>query len=152
MIALTGVRIKVTTYSDLRALQSFYSYTLPNTPFYFNLFFENNNPSYRENFSNNQIVWDFGDGTYSTGFSAEHFYKWPGEYVVKATIYDVNGETYVVYPESDLLVYNAVPDIVTLGGIEGDLPYALLAGRKSPPLNVYRFNSWQYDSYLKIFS
>lgn len=148
MIALTGVRIKVTTNSDLRALQSFYSYTLPNTPFYFNIYFENTSKSYREYFSNNQIIWDFGDGTTAVGLTAEHFYRWPGEYVVKATLYDVNGETYTIYPESDLLVYNAIPDIVTFGGLDGDLPHALLAGRKSPPLNVYRFNSWQYDGYL----
>lgn len=149
MIYLTGARIKTTTYSDSPALQSFYSYTLPNTPFYFKIYFQNSDPTYRKKFSNNQIIWDFGDGTFSTGITAEHVYKWPGEYVVRATLYDINGEVHDIYTDSNLLVYNAIPDIVTFGGLNNqDIAYPLLAGRKSPALNVYRYNSWQYNNFL----
>ena len=142
MITLSGVKLKITTYPDNVALQSFYSYTLPNTPFYFKVQWLSNDETFKAKFSNHQIVWDFGDGTYYTGGEAEHYYKLPGVYQVNATIYDINGVTHIVEGDSKLFVYNAVPDLVTFGGLQDQSSiYPLMAGKKSPPLKIYRYNS-----------
>lgn len=147
---LTGLRIKTTTYRENNAYQSFYSYTLENTPFYFRLIWSPGvSEEYKAKFSNNNILWDFGDGEYYTGPEAEHFYKWPGTYSVKAKIYDVDGDVHSVFSDNLLVVYNAVPDIVTIGGLENNgALYSLDAGKKSPPLNIARYNSWQFDNDL----
>jgi hypothetical protein len=147
---LTGLKIRTTTYKESNAYQSFYSYTLENTPFYFRLVWE---PSVSEEtkkqFSNNNILWNFGDGEYYTGPEAEHYYKWPGNYSVEAKIYDIDGDVHTVYSDSLLQVFNPLPDIVTIGGLENfNCIYALDAGKKSPPLKVARYNSWQYDQML----
>lgn len=148
MISLTGAKIKTTTYPDSVALQSFYSYTLPNTPFYFSLQWLTNDESYRNKFSRSQILWDFGDGTYHTGETAEHFYKWPGKYLVTATLYDIEGNTHSLFSDNFLDVYNAVPDVTTLGDFQDVNLSPLLAGKKSAPLKMLRYNSWQYDNEL----
>ena len=152
MTSLTGVKIKTTTYPESFALQSFYSYTLNNTPFYFKVSW---NPysgdDYKSKFSNNAIVWDFGDGTYYTGPTAQHVYEWPGKYNVKATFYDIDGNVYTIKADEPLYVYNAIPDKVDLGGLDNgtNVVYNLLAGRRSDRLKLIRYNSWQYDRHLK---
>jgi PKD repeat protein len=35
-------------------------------------------------------MWDFGDGTVKTGYSAEHSYKKPGRYKITCTFFDIN--------------------------------------------------------------
>ena len=147
---LTGLKIRTTTYKESNAYQSFYSYTLENTPFYFKLVWE---PSVSEDikkqFSNNNILWNFGDGEYYTGPEAEHYYKWPGNYSVEAKIYDIDGDVHTVYSDSLLQVFNPLPDIVSVGGLENfNCLYPLDAGKKSPPLKVARYNSWQYNELL----
>jgi hypothetical protein len=37
-----------------------------------------------------QVIWWFGDGTYSTEFSPTHTYNWPGSYEVKLGLYNSN--------------------------------------------------------------
>ena len=37
-----------------------------------------------------QIIWWFGDGSYSTEFSPTHTYQWPGLYEVKVALYNNN--------------------------------------------------------------
>jgi len=148
MISLTGVKIKTTTYPDFAAIQSFFSYTLSNTPFYFKLQWVSNDENYRNLFSRNQILWDFGDGEFYVGETAEHYYKWPGSYLVTATIYDVEGNTYTLQVDNFLQVYNAVPDLVSIGDLGGSVAYPIEAGKKTPPLKIFRSNSWQYDSFL----
>lgn len=44
-----------------------------------------------------QIIWWFGDGSYSTDFSPSHTYQWPGLYEVKVALYNNNpGEISVI--------------------------------------------------------
>jgi len=40
--------------------------------------------------SNYNIIWWFGDGTYSTEYSPTHTYNWPGVYEVKVGLYNNN--------------------------------------------------------------
>jgi hypothetical protein len=111
-----------------------------------------NDESYIKQFSNKQIVWEFGDGTTGYGDNVTHYFKWPGVYVVSATIYDKFGDAYVIFADNELTVFNALPDQVSIGGLNnrtGDILYPLLAGKKSPPIKIYRTNSWQSDNFLK---
>lgn len=152
MLKLQGLRIKVTTYEEDSALQSFFAYTLPNTPFYFKLIWRANIPEdYKNKFSQELAIWDLGDGTVKTGKSIQHYYKWPGKYNVNVKIVDVEGNTHTLYPERFLEVFNAVPDMLTMGGLEvdGSTIYSINAGRRTKPLKFLRFNSWQSDEYLK---
>lgn len=150
MLKLEGLKIKTTTYPESFALQSFYSYTLENTPFYFNIIWSPlKTEEYKKQFTNTKIIWDFGDGTTYTGSSAQHSYTWPGIYTVKATLLDVEGNTTELFADEQLVVYNAIPDLVTMGGLDNNgVVYALPAGRRTPALKFYRYNSWQYDKGL----
>lgn len=151
MLKLDGLRIRTTTYPESQALQSFYSYTLENTPFYFRLNWSPlKSDEFIKQFTNTKVIWNFGDGTLYTGPTAQHVYTWPGIYTVKATLLDVEGNTTDVFADEQLIVYNAMPDAVTIGGLDNNnLLYPLEAGRRTRPLKFFRYNSWQYDRDLR---
>ena len=48
-------------------------------------------PTIPINYSQDNVIWDFGDGTTYTGVSASHIYNWPGKYEIKLTIIDSGG-------------------------------------------------------------
>lgn len=152
MLTLSSLQVITTTYNQPRALQSFFSYTLSNTPFYFRLYWNSlESEEYKNLFTKNKVLWNFGDGTYTTGPSASHFYKWPGTYNVYASVYDVNGDVHEIYADQQLVVSNPIPDIVTIGGFDPydtKLPLNLPAGKKSYPIQIARYNSWQFDNNL----
>ena len=75
MTSFSAVNIKVTVFDNINASSKFVSYTLKNTPFYFNLNLEDPNFNIY-NYSQYQIYWDLGDGTKIVGPSASHYYKW----------------------------------------------------------------------------
>lgn len=153
MLPLTAVRLVVTTSSKENAIENYNSYTLPNTPFYFKPIEILSSP---EIFSKKQILWNFGDGTTYTGSSAEHFYKYPGVYDISATLYNKDGIPFLVNLNRNgspiqLKALNAIPDLVVVKDL---LPsdnlgvYRLPSGKRSDPLKIYRYNSWQNDSFL----
>lgn len=159
MPTLTAVQIKVTTFDVPGAASNYTSYTLSNTPFYIKLEWIENEQ--KLNYSQYQILWDFGDGTYATSSSATHVYKYPGIYNVSATLYDAQGVAYTIIASTDstennqvpvsLTAFNAVPDTIVFANLlptENDGVYLLPAGRRTKPLEIYRFNSWQNDQYL----
>jgi hypothetical protein len=148
MLSLSGTRIKTTVHDVSNALQSFKSYTLPNMPFYFGIIWEN--IDVEKFYGQSEIVWDFGDNTYSFGPTASHFYKWPGTYNVKATLTDLRGNPVPIGAENPLVVENLVPDTVALGNFidTTNVLYTFPAGKRSEPIRVFRFNSWQNDSAL----
>jgi len=93
------------------------------------------------NFSEENMVWDFGDGTTYTGVSAEHVYSWPGEYTIKLTIIDEFGETVVSTYEETIIVKDF---ILTQLGFRDlldviDIP----SGRLVSPITVDFTLSWQ---------
>ena len=141
-----SVSIKVTVLENSKK-QNYKSYTLSNTPFYFY-------PDWIENsseYSQNNIIWDFGDGTTFVGPSASYFYKFPGHYEVSATFFDKQGSAYTITCSTKLTAFNAMPDTLvfdkfTPSQLEGI--YLLPAGKKSEPLKIYRYNSWQSDKQL----
>jgi len=146
-----GVSIFTTVVSgsDIFAAKS---YTLPNTPFYFTPVWANlYNVDESVNFSQYEIVWNFDDGTTFVGPSACYYYKFPGVYKPTATFFDKQGNAYTVTVTYKLSVYNVFPDTVVFdalapAALEG--VYMLPAGKKSEPLKIFRYNSWQHDAFL----
>lgn len=55
-----------------------------------------------------QVMWDFGDGTKITGYSAEHHYKKPGRYKVTCTFFDINRRTWT----NDYCIYVIVKQLI----------------------------------------
>jgi len=141
-----GISISSTVLVN-STVQNYKSYTLSNTPFYFKLLWSENS----SNYSQYKIIWDFDDGTIIVGASASHYYKFPGEYQVRATIFDKQGNAYQLTNNQKLSVFNVMPDTLVFdrlppSRLEG--LYLLPAGKKSEPLKIFRYNSWQNDRKL----
>jgi hypothetical protein len=154
MTALTAVKLQITTFDEVDALSNYSSYTLSNTPFFIKPFWVDFT-TYTQ-FSQYSIYWDFGDGTYHIGPSAQHVYTYPGSYDITATFYNLNNEPFTVNTTTDntsarVTVQNALPDAVYIDNL---LPseqlgvYDLPAGKRSDNLKVKRYNSWQNDPFL----
>jgi len=148
MIPLTAVRIRVTVFDDPTAGTSYYSYTLPTTPFYLKTFWIDS--TQQAKYSQYDIIWDLGDGTIKRGLSALHYYKAPGIYNVTATFIDGNGNSAFSSQSVDLTTvsltaYNAVPDILVLNSFTDSITaaYLLPAGKQSKPVTLRQYNSWQ---------
>jgi len=146
-----GVSIFTTVVNDSDVFSA-KSYTLPNTPFYFiPVWAKRFNIDDSVNFSQYEIIWNFDDGTTFIGPSASHFYKFPGVYEPTATFFDKQGNAYTITVNSKLSVYNVFPDTIVFDALsptalEGI--YMLPAGKKSEPLKIFRYNSWQHDAFL----
>jgi len=147
-MALPAVTINVSVLKDF-SVKNFKSYALPNTPFYFKPVWSILEDSL--NYSQYQIIWNFGDGTTFIGPSAMHSYSFPGTYNVSATFYNKNGKTSTVTLGNSLSVYNVMPDLLVFDRLTPSLLeglYLLPAGKKSEPLKIFRYNSWQHDKTL----
>lgn len=55
-----------------------------------------------------EVLWDFGDGTTKTGYSAEHSYKKPGRYKITCTFFDINRKAWV----NDYSIYVVVKEVL----------------------------------------
>jgi len=122
-------------------------YTLSNTPFYFKPIWDGESINY----SQYEIIWDFGDGTTFLGLSATHVYKLPGIYPVTATFFNRTGQAFKITSTTSLSVYNVMPDTLIFDRLTPTYReglYLLPAGKKSEPLKIYRYNSWQNDKFL----
>ena len=149
MISTSDVKIICKVFDDIKAPESFESYTVDATSFYFSLSWSGNFTD-RSFYSNDVVVWDFGDGTTYTGASAKHFYKFPDLYNVSATIFDKNGESYIISLEETLTASNIFPDYVYLHPLNPDgNSYFLPSGKPSNQIIVTRYNSWQNEEFLK---
>ena len=149
MISTSNVKIICKVFDDINAPEYFESYTIDNTSFYFSLSW-NENFTNRSFYSNDVVVWDFGDGTTYTGASAKHFYKFPDIYNVSATIFDKNGEPNIISLDQTLTASNIFPDYVYLHPFNSDgSSYLLPSGKPSKQIIVTRYNSWQNEEFLK---
>jgi hypothetical protein len=149
MLSATDVKIICKVFNEENAPESFESYTIEGTSFYFSLSWSGNF-SDRNFYSNNLVVWDFGDGTTYTGASAKHFYTFPNFYNVSATLFDKNGNSHNIALKETLTAKNVFPDYVYLHPFNEDgLSYFLPSGKASNQVVVSRYNSWQNDKFLK---
>lgn len=95
-----------------------------------------------------KMIWDFGDGTYDTGYSVTKQYEFPGDYTVTTIFTDQNGVTHRNSKKQNVKVYNYVADAVqwytpTIAYPNGGLPETCQCGRPSDDLTLFRYNSWQ---------
>ena len=148
MIPLTAVKIRVTVFDDPVADTSYFSYTLPNTPFFITPQWIDSTQQSR--YSQNNIIWDLGDGTLIKGPSAQYFYKAPGIYTVTATFINSDGGSATAVESVDtsttsLTAVNAIPDVLSLDSFTDSVTakYNLPAGKQSKPLVIRQYNSWQ---------
>lgn len=97
-------------------------------------------------FATDKVLWDFGDGTYSTAPSATHTFGWPGVYPVRLTLYDVDGTIYPSTYTVSITAQNLLQDqIITFPQHK---VVNIAAARVSIPLSATRINSWQ--SYASV--
>jgi len=149
MLTESDVKIICKVFDYENAPESFESYTIDSTSFYFSLSW-NGNFTNRNFYSNNLIVWDFGDGTTYTGASAQHFYTFPDIYNVSTTLFDKEGNAHVITLGNALTAKNVFPDLIYLHPLNPDgYSYFLPSGKPSNQIIVTRYNSWQNEKFLK---
>ena len=97
--------------------------------------------------SNDALIWDFGDGTYVQGFSAEHVYTVPGRYVVSLVGYSSAGKEYLSTQTKQVSVSNLYTDsLVSVLGNTYNLitvPAGKITTSNAVPIVINRHNSWQ---------
>jgi hypothetical protein len=129
--------------------EMFSSYTCENTSFNFSLSW-NEAFADRNFYSNKIIIWDLGDGVKKTDPEIKHFYKNPNIYEVNATVFDKNGEAYLISLKTPLTAKNIFPDYLYIHPLdELGRPYNLPSGKRSNQIFVSRYNSWQNEQTLK---
>ena len=149
MLPISSVRIICKVFDDNNAPETFLSYTLENTSFSLSLSWNENFPN-RNNYSNDLVIWDFGDGTTYQGASAKHYYKYPDVYTPNVTIFDVNGNPETITIETPLTAKNILPDIIYLNPLNSSgLFYNHPSGKPTNQIIVTRYNSWQNDKFIK---
>ena len=149
MLPESAVKILCKVFEIEGAPETFESYTIDKTSFNFSLSWSPNFNN-RDFYSNEIIIWDFGDGTTYIGSSATHYYKFPNLYNVYATLYDKNGNAHNVTLERTLTAKNVFPDYIYLHPLNPEgYTYNLESGKASNQIIVTRYNSWQNEKFLK---
>lgn len=139
-VNLTYVYFNTIDYSGTSILSS---YTLDITPLTFVPDFTTSSLlSGTTLLSNKKVKWDFGDGSQSNELSAVHIYSWPGQYTVKLTIFDNNGNAYDSSYQPTINIYDFVCDNIQFED-NGTFIYDIPASQITNPITLNRQNSWQ---------
>ena len=149
MLPTSAVKIICKVFENDNAPETFFSYTLENTSFSFSLSW-NNNFTNRNDYSNDLIIWDFGDGTTFQGSSAKHYYKYPDIYTANVTIFDTNGNAHKITLDTPLTAKNVFPDFIYIQPLNNTgLSYNHPSGKPTSQVVVMRYNSWQNEKFIK---
>lgn len=136
----TYVYFYIRNYTGAPSLSS---YTLPNTPLYFEPDFTSSSTlTATNNISNRLVRWDFGDGTFSNSLTASHIYQWPGKYRIRLTIYDKNGNSYDSSYDPIVYIHDFIRDQLVFEDYV-KFVYDIPASKIADPLIVNRQTSWQ---------
>jgi len=131
------------TVKDFTGAFSLSSYTLPNTPLYFEPDFTSSSTlTATNNISNTLVRWDFGDGSFSNSLTASHVYQWPGKYNVRLTIFDKYGNAYDSSYRPTIYINDFIKDQIEFQDYIKFI-YDVPASKIGDPLIVNRHNSWQ---------
>jgi hypothetical protein len=106
-----------------------------------------------DDYSDIYLIWDFGDGsTQQKGFSASHYYFYPGQYNVTMYVMLSSGDSAIDSFNSTVTIKDFVPNsfaFESLSAPNSTMLY-LSAGIYSPTLTLNRYNSLQ--SYGNVYS
>lgn len=128
---------------DYTGSNSLTSYTLPNTPLTFVPDFTTSTVlTATDNISNKILRWDFGDGNFSSSLTAIHHYEWPGEYQVRLSIYDKQGNSFDSSFRPTVRIYDYIYDQLQFQDYAKFI-YDVPASKIQDPLIIQRQNSWQ---------
>ncbi len=83
---------------------------------------------------------DLGDGTITTDLTAEHYYKYPGEYQITLVAVDSATNFYRSLQRPVIKVYNVLPDKIFLTYKQSN---SALSSTFSEPIIITRYNSYQ---------
>ena len=97
---------------------------------------------YLDRYSDERILWDFGDGTTSTSLCASHSYLFPGDYIVSLYVYKEEGQAVTSTYKATVNVKNFITDTITLSSKSSYIQEAGTLGDENG-INVVRYNSWQ---------
>jgi len=97
---------------------------------------------YLDRYSDERILWDFGDGTTSTSLCASHSYLFPGDYTVSLYVYKGEGQAVTSTYRSTVTVKNFITDTIALSSKSSYIQEAGTVGSEDG-LAVIRYNSWQ---------
>lgn len=149
MLPTPSVKIICKVFDDNNAPETFFSYTLENTSFNLSLSWGESLFN-RSNYSNDLVIWDFGDGTTYQGASARHYYKYPDVYRPSVTLFDVNGDSHTITTNNNLTAKNVLPDVLHLQPLNpSGLAYNHPSGKPTNQIVVTRYNSWQNEKFIK---
>jgi hypothetical protein len=100
--------------------------------------------------SDQNILWDFGDGNTSSSLTAIHYYKLPGWYTVRCFVLGREGVGYTNSFTQSIYVRNIIEDSLTFENVDSTNTILLTADsdKLEIPLVLKRTNSWQ--SYEKL--
>ena len=98
-------------------------------------------PTIPIDFSQDNVIWDFGDGTKYTGVSASHVYQWPGSYNITLTIIDELGTPVKSTTSYTISAIDMVPTQVEWSDTKNivNIP----SGKKTNPIQFSFKLSWQ---------
>jgi PKD repeat protein len=113
---------------DFTGSPSLTSFTLPNTPLTFVV-----NISSLQGYTNDQILWSFGDNTYSTSLTGVHVYEKPGVYTATCWLYDFDGNSYISIYSTDIVIRDFIVDHVCF---TVDSNITLTSGRVDTPIVI----------------
>lgn len=98
-------------------------------------------PNIPINYSPENIIWDFGDGTKYTGISASHVYQWPGSYEISLIIINDSGEPVTSTTTYTISAVDMVP--TQMEWIDEYNAIDIQTGKKIKPLQFNFKLSWQ---------
>jgi hypothetical protein len=119
---------------DFTGVPSLTSYTLSNTP----LTFIANISALPQQYTNDQILWSYGDNTFDTSLTGVHVYDTPGVYNVTCWVYDLSGNSYKSTYSTDIVIQDFVKDSVCFS-VSTNI--SLTSGRIDQPILINRSNS-----------
>jgi hypothetical protein len=97
---------------------------------------------YLDRYSDERILWDFGDGTTSTSLCASHSYLFPGDYVVSLYVYKGEGQAVTSIYNTTVNVKNFITDTIALSSKSSYIQEAGALGSEDG-ITIIRYNSWQ---------
>lgn len=128
---------------DFSGKETLSAFTLKQTPLTFVPNFTTSTAlTSQDAISNKLLRWDFGDGSFSNSLTATHYYKWPGDYKVRLTVFDRYGNAYDSSYRPTVKIYDFIKDQIRFKDFRRFI-YDVPASKIIEPIELLRQTSWQ---------